>query len=183
MNIFTKSNFWNYWMYYLLYCSWRILCGYINGFYFYICFYLFYRYFYLSEFLCFNGLNPLIFDGGILTIFLFFLLLVVYYNGWYSSKLLNKFWLFLRFRAGVLSFRSNNLDYRISSFFTSYDYYYFLSALFVIIANYFYILFILTMSINIRFFFCPIFYNFIPLLKGRAETGIFLSFINGNFIV
>lgn len=85
MNIFTKSNFWNYWMYYLLYCNWRILCGYINGFYFYlylyICFYLFYRYFYLSEFLCFNGLNPLIFDGGILTIFLFFLLLVVYYNG------------------------------------------------------------------------------------------------------
>lgn len=174
MNILTKSSFWNYWMYSRLY--WRTPWGSINTFYFYF-------YFYLSEILCFNGLIPLMLDGGMLANFFTFLPLLVSSSGWYRTKLLRRFWLFLRLSAGVLSFSSSNLDSRISSFLELSDYSYFFIALLVMIANYFSILLIFTISISIRFFFCPIFYNLMPLLSGMADIGAFLSLISGNFIV
>lgn len=172
MNILTKSSFWNYWIYSRLYCN--TPCGSIIAFYFY---------FYFSDILCLIGLMLLILPGGILANFLAFFPLLVSYKGWYSTKLLSRFWLFFLFSAGVLSFSSNNLDSRISSFFGTSDYYYLLLARLVMIANYFSILFIFTISISMRFFFWPIFYNLMPLFKGMADIGAFLSLIRGNFIV
>lgn len=115
--------------------------------------------------------------------FFTFFPLLVSSSGWQRTKLLRRFWLFLRLSAGVLSFSSSNLDSRISSFLELSDYSYFFIALLVMIANYFSILLIFTISMSIRFFFCPIFYNLMPLLSGMADIGAFLSLISGNFIV
>lgn len=170
MNIFTKSTFWNYWMNYLLY--WTLLCSSNTD-----C-----LSFYFSAPFCLVGLTPLIFDCGIFIIF--FIFLVVFSSvGWYRTRLLRRFWLFFLFRAGVLSFSSSNLDYLISSFLSTSDYSYFLIALLVMLANYFSILLIFAISINMRFFFWPIFSSLIPLLSGVAEIWTFLSFIKGNLIV